>query len=301
MHTDGSRRWHGGQRSNRPTRSTPPRHPPRLRTAPAAAALPRCAFWPRWSASTAGSAAGPATTTATMRACAAPALRRRGGRRGPPSLDFLFGDVRERRDADGGAGRGGQAEHVPAAGARASRSRTVSVMNSGLPRVRSTSASMSGASRSPDPSWAARATTSLTGERFDHDLGTEPAQLRQDSAELGRRRRVLRAVGHQQAGSALADRRRKVHEYCHGRRVGPVRVVEHGEHRRGRRGAARRRRTGLPARRAVGSDGGPRRSPTPRASSSAATAIAPAGVDACAAAAQATCHPSLRVDEHGVA
>ena len=133
---------------------------------------------------------------------------------------------------------GGRRSASSARGGLPSRSRTVSVTNNGLPRVRSTSTSTSGPSSSPDPSAAARARDVVAGERFEHHLGAEPAQLGQDGAERRRRRRVLRAVGHQQAGPALAGGRREVHEQRQGGRVGPVSVVEHREHRRARRGVA---------------------------------------------------------------
>ena len=91
------------------------------------------------------------------------------------------------------------------------------------------------------------------GQRFEHDLAAEPAQLDQRRTERGRRRRVLRPVGHEQAGPTLPGRGRVVDEHRHGGRVGPVGVVENTEHGRARRGvanpAARRRRTGRSGRR----------------------------------------------------
>ena len=99
--------------------------------------------------------------------------------------DVVFSGGRERGDREVGADGGGQAEHrttVPgqagsparlivaviaggtrssaSRGERPSRRRTVSVTNSGLPRVRSTSASTSTLASSPAPSSPASAATS---------------------------------------------------------------------------------------------------------------------------------------------
>ena len=125
--------------------------------------------------------------------------------------------------------------------------------NSGLPRVRSTSASTSTLASSPAPSSAASGGDVGAGQRFEHDLGAEPAQLDQRRAERGRGRRVLRPVGHEQAGPALPGRGRVVDEHRHGGRVGPVGVVENAEYGRApsrrREPGARRRRTGRSGRR----------------------------------------------------